>query len=822
MRFKLVILFLLIGLSLSASTWQTFSNTDHVYDLVKSGNSLYFSTWGGVVKLQSNSATPQNLSDYLEAETINTGAGLASNDIRSLAMVDFSQSLWMGSSDEGISILGANGMQQLSNSLGLPSAKVTRIIEHESTILVSTSLGLAVFYYLPEVNFPLMLHQYTTENTSGGLASSNVADMLLAANGNLYVASTAGVSYIALDSLNVDSAWHSLNGPGSPLPIGSEPKLSANSQYLAIAINNSIYRYEFSTGAWQVFNTANGLLNHKLASVLIDNANGIWAGYGTWNEQILAYTRTIDTLLTSIDSQGTVTHYPVATAGLGHNSIHRVITLDNSIYLCSWGDGIYQKSTSDWLNFKPSTIGFPKITQIVTDLDHSVWFASGYYDNDPVRKGTMGASKFAGGNWQTYNINNSPIHTDNVFALAVDKQNRKWFGAWDNSNNPKWENGVSIFQENPPLWKHMNSDGLRIWDNDTSAWGSFNPDPKYKLTTGTIGGIYPAADSLMMVLCYDGGVNVINPQDEIVARFMLDNSAFQRIFYAYYSGEKYFFGTNNDRGLIIWNHDSLPETDGQHWLIPSPPELSNCIVYGVVAVNTPYEGRQYWIAASTGLFMWDTVSWFRYETTVKRLKYSTTTYLWENETLYYENEERLFGSVRTRPASIYLDPFNRIWVGSLDNGISMYDPATERFTNYFKPNYPLLSNYITALGYDPLQGDLMIGTPDGLNTFKIGRTIKPDTALNELKAFPNPFRPNLHYSVQIVNLPDDSLPAGESTCKIYDVSGTLIATIKENAFSRFEWNGKSSSGKPCSSGVYFFVVGDATGNIKRGKLALLR
>ncbi|MDY0152783.1 MAG: FlgD immunoglobulin-like domain containing protein, partial [Candidatus Cloacimonas sp.] len=91
-----------------------------------------------------------------------------------------------------------------------------------------------------------------------------------------------------------------------------------------------------------------------------------------------------------------------------------------------------------------------------------------------------------------------------------------------------------------------------------------------------------------------------------------------------------------------------------------------------------------------------------------------------------------------------------------------------------------------------------------------------------LKAFPNPFRPAQHPSVQIVNLPDDSLPAGESTCRIYDASGALVAKIKENVFSRFEWNGTSSSNKPCSSGVYYFVVGDAEGNIRRGKLALIR
>ena len=303
---------------------------------------------------------------------------------------------------------------------------------------------------------------------------------------------------------------------------------------------------------------------------------------------------------------------------------------------------------------------------------------------------------------------------------------------------------------------------------------------------------------------------------------MIPNSEHQRLLYAYFNGEQYFFGTNNDHGLVIWNHSSLPETGGIHWVIPSPPELKNCIVYGVVSVETPYEGMQHWIAASTGLFMWNETKWYRYDTMIKRFRYNTSTSLWGNDTLYYVDEERLFGSVRTTPTSILLDPFNRIWIGSVENGLSMYNPETERFTNYFKPNQPMLSNYVTALGYDPVQGNLMIGTKDGVNTLGIGLTVKTGTELKSVKAFPNPFRPATSTSVQIVNLPEDSLPIGESTCNIYDSSGALVITLKENRFSRFEWYGKSASGKDCGSGIYFFVVADAQGNTKRGKLALIR
>ncbi len=811
---------LLFTTALSASTWQTITNVDHVYDFLEAKGNAYLATWGGVVKLPGGLFSDGNTEGI---SYLNTGTGLVSNDIRTLASISFSNSLWLGSSDQGISISSPLGMQEINTSLGLPSNQVNRIIEDQSTILVATSAGLALFYYLEGVSFPLMLHQYTTENTAGGLLGNNVKDMLLSSDRRLFLATNAGISYVHVDSLDVDAAWHSIHYAGSPLPIGGSVHLSANSTHLAFAVDNRVFVHSLNLneGTWQVFNNQTGLSGQMISSVQITDDMSVWVSYGSWNENLLSWSNPDSILLSRINSEGMATHYEANSFGLGYSPISKIVASSDQLYFCSWGQGIYVKVDDQMWNWAPNNIGFGKISQIVTDKNHDPWFASGYYDNDPVRKGTMGASRLKDGLWSTYNIRNSPIHSDNIVGIAVDVRNRKWFATWDNTNSPEgWERGLSIFDEENDLWTHLDSDGIRTWNNETQEWGAY--DSSTRLSTATIGGIYLGPDNTMMVMCYDGGVDVINMDLQIIGRFSLANSAYQRGLYAYYNGSQYFFGTYNDRGLVIWNHNSLPQTGGSHWLVPSPPDLSNCEVYGVVSVDTPYEGRQHWIAASTGLFMWNESNWYRYDTMIKRFKYNPSTLQWVNDTLYYVDEERLFGSVRTTPTSIFLDPFNRIWIGSMENGISMFNPDTERFTNYFKPTQPILSNYITTLGYDPVQGNLLIGTPDGLNTLRIGRSIKPDTDLNDLKAFPNPFRPAIHSSVQIVNMPEDSMPEGTGKCSIYDSSGALVAKLTENAFSRFQWDGKSESGKDCASGVYFFVVADASGNIRKGKLALIR
>ncbi len=97
----------------------------------------------------------------------------------------------------------------------------------------------------------------------------------------------------------------------------------------------------------------------------------------------------------------------------------------------------------------------------------------------------------------------------------------------------------------------------------------------------------------MKVMCSDGEVNVFGYEFPNCARFLLPILFLIISFIVYYSGDKYFIGTNDDRGLTIWNHNSLPVSGGAHWIIPPTSDLNSCVVYGVVTFDTPYEGRQH-------------------------------------------------------------------------------------------------------------------------------------------------------------------------------------------------------------------------------------
>ena len=797
--------------------WETITNTSHIYDIDYPAATA---TWGGVVENVSMNGDTRNMN-----KVWTTGEGLVSNDIRVVEQISRS-SFWLGSANNGISIISEAGVQNLDLSLGLPSLQIREIRKLGDRILVATSNGLAEYYYLSGVSFPLLLHSYRKENTGNGLVSNNIESMTVSPDGFIYLGTPAGISYVHSDSLALDEAWHSWTGVNSPLQIqqGVSNRVTINSTQMLVVNGSRVFKrsLDLLDNNWQLINTG---LPADISAFHIDETGNIWIGWGRWDEDLVRFTTAGDVLLTKIEPDGTRTDLHKQEAGLGNKTVSYISTENSLLLLGTWGDGTFSRMGNNDFNQQiTNSIGFPKISEIVTDQDNTMWFASGYIDAEPVKKGSLGVSYFEDGIWHTLTFANSPLHNDSIHSLTVDSHNRLWFGAWDvipNTSPPGWMNGITIYDKHSDTWKLLNSSGMRDWKPETSTWGPLLPG-KAKLMSNTIGGIDIDQHGNVFVAAYDRGFSVIGPDDTLVGSFTIDNSNRQRVLNTYHNGRQYFFGTNNDNGLVIWNDDSIPITGGEHWLTPAPTEIANCQIFGVTSTNSSYNGWQHWIAASNALYMWDESYWYKYDTSVKRFIFNPANRLWKNDQLYYVDEERLFGSVRTVPASIYQDPFGRVWIGSLENGITMYDPDTDRFTNYFLPKDPLLSNYITTLGYEPIEGKLWIGTPDGLNTLKIGKFIKPDTRLETVKAFPNPFKPDVHGQVVIVNLPTDSMPRGKNQCRVYDSAGTLIAKLEENEFARFVWNGMSDSGKKVSSGIYFYVVSDKDGNTKRGKLALIR
>ncbi|MDZ4121719.1 MAG: hypothetical protein U1C33_04820, partial [Candidatus Cloacimonadaceae bacterium] len=343
-------------------------------------------------------------------------------------------------------------------------------------------------------------------------------------------------SFVHVDSLDLDSSWRKWTAQNSPLPIGSAYKLSMNQDTLIIGTTNRVYKRSLEpfSSFWQVLDQNSGIINHMISSVCIDHFANIWISYGGWNEDKLAYDMAIDTLLTRIDSSGNVRHWSKGEAGLHDKVISKIVAFGGSINLASWGHGTYFKMGEDWINYLPNSIGFPKITDLKTDANNAIWLGNGVIGTSPVRKSTLGVSKFRDGEWTTYNMANSPIITDNILSVAVDSRNRKWFGTWDRTlNNPMgWDNGITIFDDDNGIWKKLRTDGIKTWNEDTQRW--IAEPGSVTLLSNTIGAIIKDTDNNMLVGCYDLGVKIIGPSDEDRGSFTIPNSVYQRILFLYH------------------------------------------------------------------------------------------------------------------------------------------------------------------------------------------------------------------------------------------------------------------------------------------------
>lgn len=814
---------------LQASQWNTYTNTNNVSDIAYSSKKIYTATWGGVavynIRNNGNGSNYAYLSD-----TITSTDGLSSNDIKTLTYDEISGDLWVGTTTKGINIVTSRGIQTYNHENYQIADNIRKIIIHNRDIYVATDNGIAQFYYLPGVMIPLIHYPiYTTISTSGGLVNDDINDITVSPSGYLYCATDGGVSYVHTDSLDIDTAWHKWTNTNSP--IYNQPVLSVttNNNYVALNTKMSIHRHSSDpyTSDWQTWTRSTAGLVDSVFTVGLTATNGILLAYGFWDDGSMTLSRKTSAIYNYITPEGALVSSPpefLNVNALPAESIFRFHIKDDVITLATWGQGIFRYKDNLVTHLENNCIGFQTISEIQTDHSHNIWITSGYKGASMTTKGTRGVSKWSDGIWDNYKHSNSPLTSDNIMNVAIDQNNKKWFGSWDPGLTPYgWYPGVNVWDDRNNIWQWYSNIGIRNWSDD-AGWSSVLAGSP-TIFNNTIADIYVDRDGNIFVASSGAGITVFDKDYNYIRGFQMPISSgtLQSVTVIYDSGSRYFFGMNADNKLIIWDHDSIPENGVNHWYSATmPPQLSDSEIYGIVTITNSFDEEENWIACSKGLFMWDGTTWYRYDTDVKRRKY-TGNDLWVNDTLYYVDEERLFGSDReARPTSIFLDPFNQIWIGTLNNGFTKYDPIEERFTNYYQGKSPLLSNQITCFGYDPLSGNLLIGTPEGLNTLQIGVQIKTESKLRNVKAYPNPFYPNTDGIVRIVNQPSLSMPKGTNVCKIYDSSGSMVIELKENRFARFDWNGLNKKNQKCSSGIYFYVVSDASGASKRGKLALIR
>ena len=89
--------------------------------------------------------------------------------------------------------------------------------------------------------------------------------------------------------------------------------------------------------------------------------------------------------------------------------------------------------------------------------------------------------------------------------------------------------------------------------------------------------------------------------------------------------------------------------------------------------------------------------------------------------------------------------------------------------------------------------------------------------LNAARVYPNPWRADRHAADPVTF---DNLSAG-SEVKIFTIAVHFVSKLSPTG-AVVTWDLKNDSGDSVSSGVYLYVIKDASGGERKGKLALIK
>lgn len=498
-------------------------------------------------------------------------------------------------------------------------------------------------------------------------------------------------------------------------------------------------------------------------------------------------------------------------------AISKIEILSDKLYLGTWGDGLLiQNSADEWISLKTQTICTNPVTDIEADDKGRVWVSNGFMGIDETKSGGKGVSVFdyTTDSWKTYTYNNSELVGNNIYTICA-KDDDIWLGAYGYYLDEGWGNGVSV---------------LKKPDTDEEDWELLLRGNG--LAGNTIAYITEKDEDELWISSYGSGLVAYNvdtgnttvysvPGRNQTVEIMTVGEDTEST-----DDDQIWFGSKND-GLRVWNSFEVPESETDYrWILATVPEMrASCSINGFAHYKR--DGKDdYWISSNKGVFFYDNADqeWHKLGVIYKRE--TLINGRWEIKSdydKYYVDEPKLYGAENATPTCIEIDANGNVWIGTADYGISVYNYENDAYTLYDKDNTPLMTNFITDLEFDGHSGRMYIGTTDGMVSVEVGKDTRSVSSTSNMIVYPNPFYPSNGDVIKIINSSGNgSMPSDSYKCRIFDVSGRLIIEMDQNSHYDFDWDGTNAAGKACSSGIYYYVVYDDSGDVQKGKIALIR
>ena len=200
-----------------------------------------------------------------------------------------------------------------------------------------------------------------------------------------------------------------------------------------------------------------------------------------------------------------------------------------------------------------------------------------------------------------------------------------------------------------------------------------------------------------------------------------------------------------------------------------------------------------------------------------------------DDPIKYESPRYYFPNISFgQESEVRVDANGNAWTVSASDGIHVLQNNSNYWPDKYEniivesintDNYPLLSNNVSDIAFDYLEGMAYISTIRGINSFRIPFA-ESKKNYSELKVFPSPFHIPSDKPLIIDNLKDDS------SLKVMTINGEVIRSLDSKDLGthgyQIQWDGKDENGKWVGSGVYLLAVYTASGSHEFGKVAVIR
>ena len=164
---------------------------------------------------------------------------------------------------------------------------------------------------------------------------------------------------------------------------------------------------------------------------------------------------------------------------------------------------------------------------------------------------------------------------------------------------------------------------------------------------------------------------------------------------------------------------------------------------------------------------------------------------------------------------IAVDGANRKWIGTENSGLYLMSADGLTTEAHFTTENSLLpSNTILSIAINPENGEVFVGTSDGIASYRSDASAPQDDYSNAY-VFPNPVRQNYGGVITITGLMENSV------VNIVDEGGNLICKTRSNGGTAV-WDGKNQQGQRASSGIYTALCNAPDGSHTAIKIMVMK